>query len=68
MRNPTSRVCTTHFDGSIRKRLTVEIVWVVMKEDEERKKKADLSAVKKQQKEAEARREEMRSEAGLGSK
>ncbi|KAF5138213.1 Assembly factor cbp-4 [Metarhizium anisopliae] len=44
------------------------LVWIVVKEEEERRKKAVLEAAKVQQKEADARREEMRREAGLGSK
>ncbi|KAK8917353.1 Cytochrome b mRNA-processing protein 4 [Metarhizium guizhouense ARSEF 977] len=43
-------------------------IWIVVKEEEERRKKAVLEAAKVQQKEADARREEMRREAGLGSK
>ena len=42
------------------------VVWTVAKEDEERRKKAIMEAGKAQQKEAEARKEEMRREAGLG--
>jgi hypothetical protein len=37
-----------------------------MKEEEERKKRADLEAARLQQLEAAARRDEMRREAGLG--
>jgi hypothetical protein len=43
-------------------------IWVVLKEEEERKKKAQLSAGKTMQQEADARREEMRREAGLSPK
>lgn len=43
-------------------------IWVVVKEEEERRKKAVLGAAKVQQKEADARREEMRREAGLESR
>ncbi|RDA83438.1 hypothetical protein CP532_4423 [Ophiocordyceps camponoti-leonardi (nom. inval.)] len=39
-----------------------------MKEDEQRRKLAALQAGKTQQREADARRDEMRREAGLGSK
>ncbi|KAK4081466.1 hypothetical protein Purlil1_11644 [Purpureocillium lilacinum] len=46
----------------------VVAVWIVVKEEEERKRKAALRAGKAQQREAEAQREEMRREAGLGSK
>ncbi|UNI24206.1 Assembly factor cbp4 [Purpureocillium takamizusanense] len=42
-------------------------IWIVVKEEEERKKQAALRAGKAQQREAEAQREEMRREAGLGS-
>lgn len=46
--------------------LTIEIiVWTVMEEEEGNKKKSTLDLAKQQQKEAEARREEMRKEAGL---
>ncbi|KAK3196261.1 Assembly factor cbp4 [Lecanicillium sp. MT-2017a] len=41
-------------------------VWTVAKEDEERRKRATMDAAKAAQKEADARREEMRREAGLG--
>lgn len=41
------------------------IVWIVVKEEEERRKKAVMSAAKVQRQEADARREEMRREAGL---
>ncbi|KAK1252634.1 hypothetical protein MKX08_003821 [Trichoderma sp. CBMAI-0020] len=41
-------------------------IWAVIKEDEERKKKAELEASRLQKQEAVARREEMRREAGLG--
>ncbi|PTB70543.1 CBP4-domain-containing protein [Trichoderma citrinoviride] len=40
-------------------------IWAVMKEEEERKKRADLEAGRLQQLEAAARREQMRREAGL---
>lgn len=42
------------------------VVWTVAKEDEERRKRATMDAAKAAQKEADARREEMRREAGLG--
>ncbi|EHK22456.1 uncharacterized protein TRIVIDRAFT_54134 [Trichoderma virens Gv29-8] len=41
-------------------------IWAVIKEEEERKKKADLEAARLQKQEAAARRDEMRREAGLG--
>ncbi|PHH63552.1 hypothetical protein CDD81_5739 [Ophiocordyceps australis] len=40
-------------------------IWIVVKEDEERRKKAALEATKAQQREADAQRDEMRREAGL---
>ncbi|KZZ93280.1 CBP4 domain-containing protein [Moelleriella libera RCEF 2490] len=40
-------------------------IWIVVKEEEERRKKAVMSAAKVQRQEADARREEMRREAGL---
>ncbi|KEY68662.1 hypothetical protein S7711_00539 [Stachybotrys chartarum IBT 7711] len=40
-------------------------IWVVIKEEEERKKQAGLAAAKQNLKEADARREEMRRETGL---
>ncbi|RDA93835.1 hypothetical protein CP533_6409 [Ophiocordyceps camponoti-saundersi (nom. inval.)] len=43
-------------------------IWVAMKEDEQRRKLAALEAGKTQQREADARRDEMRREAGLASK
>ncbi|KAK5998759.1 Assembly factor cbp-4 [Cladobotryum mycophilum] len=43
-------------------------IWIVIKEEEEKRKKAELEASKVQQKEAEARREAMRREAGLSEK
>ncbi|EQK98199.1 hypothetical protein G6O67_002047 [Ophiocordyceps sinensis] len=43
-------------------------IWIVVKEEEERRKKAALVAGKAQQREADARREDMRREAGLGAK
>ena len=43
-------------------------VWIVVKEEEERRKKAALEAGRVQQREADARRDEMRREAGLGTK
>ncbi|KAI9163362.1 Assembly factor cbp-4 [Paramyrothecium foliicola] len=43
-------------------------IWIVLKEEEERKKKASLAAGKTLQQEADARREEMRREAGLAPK
>ncbi|RCI14049.1 hypothetical protein L249_8035 [Ophiocordyceps polyrhachis-furcata BCC 54312] len=43
-------------------------IWEAMKEDEQRRKLAALQAGKTQQREADARRDEMRREAGLGSK
>ncbi|KAG5935135.1 hypothetical protein E4U53_000502, partial [Claviceps sorghi] len=42
--------------------------WVVVKEDEEKRKKAIMTAAKVQQMEAETQREQMRREAGLESK
>ncbi|KAK4068638.1 uncharacterized protein Triagg1_7286 [Trichoderma aggressivum f. europaeum] len=44
----------------------VKPVWAVIKEEEERKKKADLEAARLQKQEAVAQRDEMRREAGLG--
>jgi hypothetical protein len=44
----------------------MKTVWAVIKEDEERRKKAELEANRLQKQEAVARREEMRREAGLG--
>ncbi|GAO14544.1 uncharacterized protein UV8b_04348 [Ustilaginoidea virens] len=43
-------------------------IWIVVKEEEERRKKAVLEAAKAHQREADAQRDEMRREAGLGSK
>ncbi|PHH76513.1 hypothetical protein CDD80_1484 [Ophiocordyceps camponoti-rufipedis] len=43
-------------------------IWVVMKEEEQRRKQAALEAGRTQQREADARRDEMRREAGLASK
>lgn len=43
-------------------------VWIVAKEEEARTKQRALQAGRVQQKAAEARREEMRREAGLDSK
>ncbi|KAG5993921.1 hypothetical protein E4U52_001579 [Claviceps spartinae] len=43
-------------------------IWTVMMEEEERQKKAVLSAARAQRKEADAQREQMRREAGLESK
>ncbi|KAG6019471.1 hypothetical protein E4U19_007205 [Claviceps sp. Clav32 group G5] len=43
-------------------------IWAVMKEEEERQKKAVLSAAMAQRREADAQREQMRREAGLDSK
>ncbi|KAH7304914.1 hypothetical protein B0I35DRAFT_444425 [Stachybotrys elegans] len=40
-------------------------IWTVIKEEEERRKKAELEAGRQTLKEADARREEMRKEAGL---
>lgn len=44
----------------------MKTVWAVIKEDEERRKKAEIEASRLQKQEAVARREEMRREAGLG--
>lgn len=44
------------------------VVWVAIKEEEEIRRVAGEKAIKRQQSEAEARRDEMRREAGLGSK
>ncbi|KAM4065085.1 CBP4 domain-containing protein [Hirsutella rhossiliensis] len=43
-------------------------IWIVVKEEEERRKKTALETGRAQQREADARREEMRREAGLGAK
>ncbi|KOS18312.1 Assembly factor cbp-4 [Escovopsis weberi] len=43
-------------------------IWTVVKEEEERKKRADLEAGRLQKSAAEARQEEMRREAGLAAK
>ncbi|KJZ69607.1 Assembly factor cbp-4 [Hirsutella minnesotensis 3608] len=43
-------------------------IWVVVKEEEERRKQALLEQGRTQQRDAEARREEMRREAGLDAK
>ncbi|KAH7019979.1 hypothetical protein EDB80DRAFT_701998 [Ilyonectria destructans] len=43
-------------------------IWIVVKEEEERRRKAELAAVKASKKETDARREEMRREAGLEAK
>ncbi|PFH61763.1 hypothetical protein XA68_16383 [Ophiocordyceps unilateralis] len=43
-------------------------IWIAMKEDEQRRKQAALEAGRTQQREADACRDEMRREAGLGSK
>ncbi|PHH80562.1 hypothetical protein CDD82_1667 [Ophiocordyceps australis] len=40
-------------------------IWIVVKEDEERRKKTALEAAKAQQRAADAQRDEMRREAGL---
>lgn len=44
------------------------IVWFVVKEEEERRKQAAIDKAKADAKEAEARRDEMRKEAGLQTK
>lgn len=44
----------------------MKTVWAVIKEDEERRKKAELEANRLQKQETVARREAMRREAGLG--
>ncbi|POR32577.1 Cbp4 [Tolypocladium paradoxum] len=43
-------------------------IWIVVKEEDERRKRAALEAGRVQQREADARRDEMRREAGLGTK
>ncbi|KND87376.1 Assembly factor cbp-4, partial [Tolypocladium ophioglossoides CBS 100239] len=43
-------------------------IWIVVKEEEERRRKAALEAGRVQQREADARRDEIRREAGLGTK
>ncbi|KAG6088204.1 hypothetical protein E4U31_000243 [Claviceps sp. LM219 group G6] len=43
-------------------------IWTVMMEEDERQKKAALSAARAQRKEADSQREQMRREAGLESK
>ncbi|KAH6888089.1 hypothetical protein B0T10DRAFT_67625 [Thelonectria olida] len=43
-------------------------IWIVVKEEEERKKKMQLAAAKASRQETDARREEMRREAGLEAK
>ncbi|KAG5933181.1 hypothetical protein E4U59_007024 [Claviceps monticola] len=43
-------------------------IWTVMAEEEERQKKAALSAARAQRREADMQREQMRREAGLESK
>ncbi|KAI5464146.1 hypothetical protein BGZ63DRAFT_145872 [Mariannaea sp. PMI_226] len=43
-------------------------IWVVIKEEEERKKQRESAAAKATKQETDARREEMRREAGLGAK
>ncbi|KAG6004646.1 assembly factor cbp4 [Claviceps maximensis] len=43
-------------------------IWVVVKEDEEKRKKAVMTAAKVQKMEADTQREQMRREAGLDSK
>ncbi|KPM45088.1 hypothetical protein AK830_g1445 [Neonectria ditissima] len=43
-------------------------IWIVVKEEEERRKKAISTAAKESKKETDARREEMRREAGLEAK
>lgn len=65
---PRLRKNTHHRGRALGLTAPVVAVWIVVKEEEERKRKAALRAGKAQQREAEAQREEMRREAGLGSK